>query len=227
MFNLAAAAGSSEPQSSAHSVRVQKSSKTSTNTKISCHHSAGQSHAHAMSDTWWGALDHQLFLPLPLSILLIEVSLGFICSKNLMPELGGLFSRFLTSCSWKLSLNSLHLHSWRRLFVVRPPSPEYFFFTKEIILPSSTLVLFFRILRGLLMMLSSPVHCFIIRRELLIIYITKFNPFLFRGAGCDCTALHIRLCSALPAHPGERQHRGNDPHRGRTRPCCRVHRWVT
>lgn len=50
---------------------------------------------------------------------------------------------------------------------------------------------------------------------------------VFPGAGCDRSSLHLRLCSALLAHPGEWQHRRNDPHRGRTRPSGRVHRCVS
>lgn len=52
------------------------------------------------------------------------------------------------------------------------------------------------------------------------------NSVSFIGAWCDRTPLHIRLCSALPAHPWERQHRRNNPHWGRARPCRRVHWWV-
>lgn len=51
--------------------------------------------------------------------------------------------------------------------------------------------------------------------------------FLCLGAGCDRSSLHIRLCSTLPAHPRERQHRRNNPHRRRARSCCRVHWWVS
>lgn len=49
---------------------------------------------------------------------------------------------------------------------------------------------------------------------------------VFTGAGCDRSSVHLGLRSALLAHPGERQHRRNHPHRGRTRPGGRVHRCV-
>lgn len=50
---------------------------------------------------------------------------------------------------------------------------------------------------------------------------------LSAGAGCDRSSVHVGLCSALPAHPGERQHRRNHSDGGRKRPCSRVHRCVS
>lgn len=70
--------------------------------------------------------------------------------------------------------------------------------------------------------------CFTALKKWLVAGALSQSPiFLCLGAGCDCSSLHIRLCSTLLAHPREWQHCRNNPHRRRTRSCGRVHWWVS
>ncbi len=132
-----------------------------------CHNTAA-----TMFGTWCGVLwivscSFFFFTILFSSISLVQVDLGFISPKNLIPEHGRLFLDLAKSnlaflflnvtSGLHLVVNPLCLHSWRRLlivdfdndvptfsrvFLISVDVMKFFFFTKEKILQSSPLIVF-------------------------------------------------------------------------------------
>lgn len=89
---------------------------------------------------------------LSLPIILLQVHFGFICPKNLVPEMSRLFKRFcnkMIPVAFHLDENHLYLHSRKLFLILKTPTARVssswidgekeLFFTKKKILQSYAL----------------------------------------------------------------------------------------